>query len=63
MVYHVVPKPLTDLGEYSLDGLGPMIIFDPDWYIYNFHLEPYVSVLLYEASEPEDNSSLQYAPQ
>ena len=62
-VYHVVTKPLTDFGEYSLDELGPMIIFDPVWYVYGFHLEPYVSVLLYDASEPEDNSSLQCAPQ
>jgi len=50
---------LTDFGEYSLDELGPMIIFDPDWYVYGLHLERYVSVLLYDATDPEDNSPAQ----
>jgi hypothetical protein len=61
-VYNIIPKPLTDFGDYSLDELGPMIIFDPDWYVYGLHLERYVSVLLYTASDPEDNSSSQCMP-
>jgi len=58
-VYDVVAKPLTDFGEYSVDELGPMIIFDPDWVVYRLHLEQYVSVLLYNAGDPEDNSPAQ----
>jgi len=58
-VYDVVPKPLTDLGEYDADELGPMIIFDPDLYVYGLHLEQDVQVLLYDASKPEDNSPAQ----
>ncbi len=58
-VYDIVVKPLTDFGEYSLDELGPMIIFDPDWYVYGLHLEHYVPVLLYNSSDPEDNSPAQ----
>jgi len=55
-VYDVVPKPLTDGGEYAADELGPMLIFDPDLYVYGLHLEQYVPVLLYDAGKPEDNS-------
>jgi hypothetical protein len=58
-VYDIVVKPLTDFGEYSLDELGPMIIFDPHWYVYGLHLEHYVPVLLYNSSDPEDNSPAQ----
>ena len=58
-VYDMVVKPLTDFGEYSLDELGPMIIFDPDWYVYALHLEHYVPVLLYNSNDPEDNSPAQ----
>jgi hypothetical protein len=61
-VYYLVPKPLTDFGDYSMDELGPMIIFDPDWYIWGLHLERHVSVLLYTAGDPEDNSSSQCMP-
>ena len=60
-VYGVVAKPLTDFGEYSLDELGPMVIFDPDWYVHGLHLEQYVSVLFYRADDPEDNSPAQCA--
>jgi hypothetical protein len=58
-VYEIVPKPLTATGEYLGEELGPMIIFDPDWYVWGLHLEQYVSVLVYDASRPEDNSSAQ----
>jgi len=58
-VYDVVPKPLTDWGEYNAEELGPMIIFDPDLYVYGLHLEQYVPVLLYDAGKPEDNSPAQ----
>src|ERR1700675_3401637 len=58
-VYDIVVKPLTDFGEYSLNELGPMIIFDPDWYVYGLHLEHYVPVLLYNSSDPEDSSPAQ----
>ncbi len=58
-VYDVVPKPLTDGDEYAADELGPMLIFDPDLYVYGLHLEHYVPVLLYDASKPEDNSPAQ----
>jgi hypothetical protein len=61
-VYDIVVKPLTDRGEYLADELGPMIIFDPDLYVYALHLEQYVSVLLYNASDPEDNSPVQCVP-
>jgi len=61
-VYEMVVKPLTDFREYSLGELGPMVIFDPDWYVWVLHLEQYVPVLLYNASESEDNSPLQCAP-
>lgn len=55
-IYAIVEKPLTDQQAYNVDELGPMIIFDPYFYEYEFHLERYVSVLLYDASQPEDNS-------
>jgi hypothetical protein len=55
-IYGIVEKPLTDMQDYDLDELGPMIIFDPYFYEYKFHLERYVPVLLYDASQPEDNS-------
>jgi hypothetical protein len=58
-VYDLVPKPLTDGGEYAAHELGPMLIFDPDLYVYGLHLEQYVPVLLYDASKPEDNSPAQ----
>jgi hypothetical protein len=58
-VYEIVPKPLTATGEYLTEELGPMIIFDPDWYSYRLHLEQYVSVLVYDASLYEDNSSVE----
>lgn len=61
-VYVIVQKPLTDFGEYSLDELGPMVIFDPDWYVHGLHLEQYVPVLLYNVTDPEDNSPAQCAP-
>jgi len=61
-VYDLVVNPLTDFGEYSLDELGPMVIFDPDWYVYGLHLEHYIPVLLYSASEPEDDSAAQCVP-
>ncbi|HST13098.1 MAG TPA: hypothetical protein VLL05_22150 [Terriglobales bacterium] len=61
-VYEIAMKPLTATREYAADELGPMIIFDPDLYVYAFHLEGYVPVLLYSASEPEDNSSAQCLP-
>jgi hypothetical protein len=34
----LVGKPLTAFGEYSLDELAPMVIFDPDWYVHAFTL-------------------------
>ncbi len=55
-IYYVVARPLTDFGEYAIGELGPMIVFDPDWYVYSLHLERYVSVLLYDASGLEDDS-------
>ncbi len=61
-VYDVVIKPLTATGEYLEEELGPMIIFDPDLYAYGLHLEQYVSVLLYSATAPEDNSPAQCMP-
>ena len=61
-VYDVVVKPLTGTGEYLEEELGPMIIFDPDLYVYGLHLEQYVSVLLYNASDREDNSPAPCAP-
>jgi hypothetical protein len=60
-VYDIVAKPLTTRGEYLVEELGPFIIFDPDLYVYGLHLEQYVPVLLYNASEPEDNSPAQCA--
>jgi hypothetical protein len=39
-----------------------MIIFDPDLYVYGVHLEQYVPVLLYNASDPEDNSPTKCVP-
>jgi hypothetical protein len=62
-VYHIVEKPLSDGGVYAAQELGPMIIFDPDWYVWGLHLEHYVPVLLYDASESEDNSPVQCVPQ
>jgi hypothetical protein len=58
-VYEIVPKPLTATGEYLAEELGPMIVFDPDWYVWGLHLEQYVSVLVYDVSRSEDNSSAQ----
>jgi hypothetical protein len=55
-VYGVVAKPLTDFRSYSIGELGPMLVFDPDWYAYGLHLEHYIPVLLYDGSEVEDNS-------
>lgn len=61
-VFHIAPKPLTANGEYLAEELGPMIVFDPDLYEYGLHLEQYVPVLLYNANDPEDNSSAQCVP-
>lgn len=56
-IYEIAAKPLTANGEYFAQERGPMIIFDPQLYVYALHLEGYVPVLLYSADEPEDNSS------
>jgi hypothetical protein len=61
-VYDIVVRPLTDFGDYSLGELGPMVVFDPDWYVRSLHLEQHVEVLLYNATEPEDDSPVQCAP-
>ncbi len=61
-VYDIVIKPLTNTSEYLEEELGPMIIFDPDVYVYGLHLEQYVPVLLYNAGDPEDNSPVECAP-
>jgi hypothetical protein len=58
-VYEIAIKPLTATGEYLMEELGPMIVFDPDWYAYVLHLEQYVTVLVYDSSRSEDNSSAQ----
>jgi hypothetical protein len=58
-VYEIVAKPLTDFGAYALGELGPMLIFDPDWYMYGLHLERYLAVPLYDAGKPEDNSDVE----
>lgn len=55
-IYAVITKPVTDRQGYLLEELGPMIVFDPYFYEYKFHLEQYVPVLLYDARQPEDNS-------
>jgi hypothetical protein len=55
-IYDIVVKPLTANGEYLDEELGPLIVFDPDLWVYGLHLEQYVAVLLYKAAEPEDNS-------
>jgi hypothetical protein len=55
-IYGIDEKPVTDNQGYALEELGPFLIFDPYFYEYGFHLERYVSVLLYDASRPEDNS-------
>jgi hypothetical protein len=61
-VYDIAIKPLTNTGEYLEEELGPMIIFDPDLYVYGLHLEQYVPVLLYTVGAAEDNSPTQCAP-
>jgi hypothetical protein len=58
-IYDIAVKPLSDFREYSLGELGPLVIFDPDWYVRSLHLEQYVPVLLYDAGAPEDNSLTQ----
>jgi hypothetical protein len=58
-VYDVVVKPLTANGDYLAEELGPMIIFDPDLYVYALHLEHYVPVLPYNSSDPEDDFPIQ----
>jgi hypothetical protein len=55
-VYEVLPKPLTANGEYLGEELGPFVIFDPDLYKYSLHLEGFLTVLRYDASQPEDNT-------
>jgi hypothetical protein len=57
-VFFVAMKPRTAAEDYALDELGPMIVFDPDAWQYWLRLEPYVPVLLYDATKPEDNSPL-----
>lgn len=56
--FFVAMKPRTAAGDYALEELGPMTVFDPDAWQYWLHLEQYVSVLLYDATKPEDNSPL-----
>jgi hypothetical protein len=60
-VYDLVEKPFSDFGEYALGELGPLVIFDPDWYVWKLHLQQRVPVLLYDASKPEDNSPMHCA--
>jgi hypothetical protein len=61
-VYKLTLKPFTANCEYLAQELGPMVIFDPDLYVWGLHLEGYVPVLLYNSVDPEDNSSAQCAP-
>lgn len=61
-VYDVIEKPLTDAGEYAAGELGPLILFDPYFYVYGFHLEKYVEVQLYDAEAVQDDSSARCAP-
>jgi hypothetical protein len=58
-IYKIAAKPLTAKHEYLTQEFGPMLIFDPQLYVYGLRLEGYVPVLLYGADEPEDNSSAQ----
>ena len=58
-IYEILPKPLTANGEYLGEELGPLVIFDPDLYKYSLHLEGFVAVLRYDASQPEDNTPTQ----
>ena len=60
-IYYIVVKPLTATGEYLAEELGPMIVFDPDWYAYGLHLVRQVPVLLYDANRPEDDSPAECA--
>jgi hypothetical protein len=61
-IYLIAAVPLTAYREYVADELGPLIIFDPDFYVWSFHLERHVLVLLYNAADLEDNTPLQCLP-
>jgi hypothetical protein len=58
-LYEILPKPLTARGEFLGEELGPLVIFDPDLYKYSLHLEGSVTVIRFDASQPEDNTPAQ----
>ena len=60
-VYDFVEKPFSDFGEYALGELGPLVVFDPDWYVWKLHLVQRIPVLLYDANAPENNSPMRCA--
>ena len=54
-IYLDAVKPLSAGRAYALGELGLGVVFDGDAYRYWWHLEGRLSVLLYDASQPEDN--------
>ena len=57
-VSYIRPKPLGDSAAYADDELAWMKVFDPQLWPHLLHLQPPLSVRLYDASLPEDNSSI-----
>lgn len=57
-VSYVRPKPLSDGAAYANSELAWGKIFDPQLWPIMLHLQPSVSVRLYDASVPEDNSRI-----
>jgi hypothetical protein len=57
-VNYIRPSPLSDSAANSDDELAWMKIFDPQLWPKMLHLEPVMSVRLYDASFPEDDSTI-----
>ncbi len=57
-VAYIRPKPLSDSAAYADGELGPMKPFDPQLWPKLLHLRSPESIVLFDASEPEDNSSI-----
>ena len=57
-VSYIRAKPLSDSAAYADDELAWMKVFDPQLWPHLMHLESPLTVPLYDASLPEDDSSI-----
>ena len=58
-IRYIRQMPLTDGQEYLRDEAPYLLLFTPDAYVRMMGISSKLSVLLYDASKPEDNSKIE----